>query len=317
MADSSQVDARSLRRLSFPGSHAADPEGTMFRLWRDVRPLRTAESLEAEMGSLTPRLYEQKTFEAPYPALDEVREALSREADEKVRPLAFWRAWQLRDEYVKGHVRERYAKLVASWEREREAFDAREARIAEERDAAAVKNCERRRGHIRKVLEGDAGAIGEGAERLSSECAIPLPFTLRYAYEEGAGRMAAEVDLPSPGGLPQTTVEVMKSGRSRPRPKTQRAVREEYARYVFALIAYLAHGLFDLSPAIGHVVISGYRTGEGDGGECVLSVLFDREGFVAALDDVTDPEAFCLSFEHRCQTTKTKVIKPVEPLERL
>ena len=102
----------------------------MLRLWRDVRPLRTAESLEAEMGSLAPRLYERKTFEAPYPALDEVREALSREADEKVRPLAFWRAWQLRDEYVKGHVRERYATLVASWEREREAFDAREARIA-------------------------------------------------------------------------------------------------------------------------------------------------------------------------------------------
>lgn len=289
----------------------------MLRLWKGALPLRTAESLEAEMDSLRPQRYERQVFEAPRPTLSEAQEALSREADERVRPRAFWRTWQLRDEYVRSRIRGHYEELVASWERERDAFDAREERIAEERDAAAAEKCERRREQIRKVLAGDANAVGEGVERLPSGCPIPLPFTMRCAYCEGEGRMVAEVDLPDPGELPQSTVEVTKSGKSRVRPKTQRALREEYARYLFALLAYLAHGMFDLSPAIGSVVISGYRPGGDAGGECVLSVRLDRERFSAALDDVVDSEAFCLGFDHRCQMTKTKVIKAVEPLERL
>lgn len=317
MADSGQAMTRDLEELSFSGSHAADPEGAMLRLWRGIQPLRTTESLEEEMGSLRPQLYERRTFEAPRPTLGEAQEELSREADERVRPLAFWKTWQLRDEYVRSRVRGRYAELVAAWARERDAFDAREARIAEERDAAAVEKCERRREQIRRVLAGDADAVMEGVEKLSSGCPIPLSFTLRCTHCEDEGRMVAEVELPAPDELPQTAVEVTKSGKCRVRPKTQRALREEYARYLFALLAYLVHGLFDLSPAIGCVVMSGYRT-EGDAGrECVVSVLFDREGFSAALDDAEDPEAFCLGFDHRCQMTKTKVIKAVEPLERL
>ena len=37
----------------------------------------------------------------------------------------------------------------------------------------------------------------------------------------------------------------------------------------------------------------------------------------AALDDILDPEAFCLGFEYRCRMTRTKVIKAVDSLERL
>ena len=48
-----------------------------------------------------------------------------------------------------------------------------------------------------------------------------------------------------------------------------------------------------------------------------LFFLLHLGGFAAAFDDIMDPEAFCLSFEHRCRMTKTKVIKVVEPLERL
>lgn len=317
MVDIGQLAAWDLEEQSFPGTHTDDPVGVMLRLWRGVRPFRTAESLEAEMDSLRPQFYERGVFEAPRPTLSEVQEVLSREADEKVRPRAFWKTWQMRDEYVRNRVKERYAELVAAWERERDAFDAREGRIAEERDAAAEEKCERRRERIREVLAGDAHAVREGVERLSSECPTPLPFILRCVYYEDEGRMVAEVELPAPDELPQTTVELTKSGKRRVRPKTQRALREEYARYLFALLAYLAHGMFDLSPAIVCVAVSGYRTNEDAVRECVLSILFDREGFTAALDDIMDPEAFCLSFEHRCRMTKTKVIKVVEPLERL
>ena len=317
MVDMGQLAAWGLEEQSFPGTHADDPAGAMLRLWRCVQPFRTAESLETEMNSLRPQLYERRVFEVPRPTLSAVQEELSREADEKVRPRAFWKTWQMRDEYVRNRVKERYAEFIAAWERERDAFDAREARIAEERDAAAEEKCERRRERIRKVLAGDASAVRDGVEGLSSRCPIPLPFILRCAYYEDKARMVAEIELPAPDELPQTVVEVTKSGRSRVRPKTQRALREEYARYLFAFFAYLAHGMFDLSPAIVCVAVSGYRTNEDAVRECVLSVLFDRKGFAAAFDDIMDPEAFCLSFEHRCRMTKTKVIKVVEPLERL
>lgn len=315
--------ARSSRREdAFANSFACEgrccdaPVEEMVSLWKNAPAPRDAEKIRCEIELIKPDVYARKCFLVPPPSATEVQEALSREADREVRTPLFWKVWQLKDAYVRDRIRTRYEEAFEKWNQQKSDFEAREDKAQQKHDAEALKECEHQRDELGKALAGDEEYVSRALGSWVEGSNAPLAFKLKCESCSN-GEIVARVLLSSPDQLPSTTTETLKSGKIKEKSKTQRAIREEYACYLFALTAYVGQGLFNLSPSISRVVISDYRSAGVFGGEeCVFSVAFDRAGFVDRIQEDLDAETFCLSFDNHCAMTKTKVIKAVEPLER-
>ena len=88
---------------------------------------------------------------------------------------------------------------------------------------------------------------------------------------------------------------------------------------MFGAAIYVASNVFNISPRIQRVLVSGYTQRRNKIGDLVddyiYSIWFIRDGFYGANYSSMDPEAFCMNFENRCNTTKTKVFKTIMPYE--
>ena len=303
--------------LSSKGVHCDSPVASMVEIWEALATPRTKESIEEEIRQIEPTPYVRKSFEEPLPCLVQIQEELSREADQEVHTLLFWKTWKLKDEYVKARIRERYESAVTALEERRAVFEAAEDAEAKKHEDEELRRCEDQRARLSEALAGDEAYLKKEMRRRMGRRAVPLRYKLRMdSLNESALRV--RVLLPGVDEFPHTVSETTRSGKTKIKALSQRALREGYAEYLFGLTAYLGRELFNLSPKIDRVTVSDYRALADDFErvECVFSVVFDRDGFVEALaGDRSDPEEFCLGFEHRAAMTKTKVIKPVEPLE--
>lgn len=303
--------------LSSKGACCDSPITAMVEMWETLEAPHTKESIEEEIGQIEPTPYVRKIFGEPSPSLSQIQEELSREADQEVHTRLFWKTWKLKDEYVRARIRERYEKAVAALEERRANFEAVEDAAARKHDAEERKRCEDQRARLKDALAGDEAYLKKELRRRMGRRVVPLQYKLRMDLSN-EDELRVRVLLPCVDEFPHTVVETTRSGKTKLKALSQRALREGYAEYLFALTAYVGRELFDLSPKVERVSISDYRAlvDDFEHVECVFSVLFDRDGFVEAFaGDRPDPEEFCLGFEHRAAMTKTKVIKPVEPLE--
>lgn len=303
--------------LSSKGASCDSPVTAMTEIWETLAAPRTKESIEEELRQIEPTPYVRKHFEEPLPSLAQIQEELSREADQEVQTRLFWKTWKLKDEYVKARIRGRYDSAVAALEERRAVFEAAEDAAAKKLEAEELRRCEDQRARLSEALAGDETYLKKEMRRRMGGRAVPLHCKLRMD-SLNESELCVRVLLPGVDEFPHTVSETTRSGKTKIKALSQRAIREGYAEYLFGLTVYVGRELFDLSPKVGRVAISDYRALPDDFErvECVFSVVFDRAGFVEALaGDRSDPEEFCLGFEHRAAMTKTKVIKPVEPLE--
>lgn len=99
--------------------------------------------------------------------------------------------------------------------------------------------------------------------------------------------------------------------------KTQKLLREEYAECVFGLAVFVASNLFNTSPKIATIVVSGYTQRRNKNGgiadDYIFSIRFVREAFYGVDYESMNPESFCLQFENRCNVSPTKVFRTIVP----
>lgn len=293
------------------------PSLAMEGLWRSVALPAYAEDVAKALHSARPQRYEPKTFDQPAPQLEELEERLSREADKQVRPLAFWKAYRMRDAYVKSHIVEAYQREFAEWITRRDTFlhdEAERERVENQAHDEAFHDLQRM---LQARLNGEAEYVRSEAQRMVSGFNVPLAGSLASSIQYEGGRLVVDVQLPETCEFPQEEQVRLKSGMVKMKPLSQKRQREDYARYLFCLIAYLAARLFDISPAFDEVVLSGHAIREAKSGERVdeylISVIVEREELCKAVAERMDAESFCLSCGNRCKATKTKVFKAIEP----
>lgn len=298
-------------------TEAGNPLLVMEELWRSVALPASAEDVAKALHSARPQRYEPKTFDQPAPQLEELEERLSREADEQVRPFAFWKAYQMRDEYVKDHIVEAYRQVFADWVALRDAFlhdEAERERVENEAYDEAFRDLQRA---LQARMNGEAEYVRSEARRMVSGLNVPLASSLACSVQYEDGRLLVDVLLPDVHEFPQEEQVRLKSGVVKTKPLSQKRQRENYASYLFCLIAYLAARLFDISPALEELVLSGHAMREAKSGERVdeylLSVIVEREQLCEAVAERVDAETFCFSCENRCKATKTKVFKAIVP----
>ena len=213
----------------------------------------------------------------------------------------------------------------------REDFQAACAQLLEERAASfnagtdAFVNISAQCAEVPAVDPRSVGApAGSDAVEAAIEgwlggLSLPIDFNVDYEYDDATGTLMADMDLPEIEHLPVQHMEVA-SGRLKAKDKTQKALKQEYARCVFGLGLFCASHFFAVTPYMQRVVLSAYtqrrdaKTGDLRD-EYIYSVVYDREGFERADLRTVDPEAFALRFRNRLNKTASGDLKPIVPFD--
>lgn len=274
---------------------------------------------ERELAQLWPQRCEPRPFPEPEPTWQQVQAELEQEAEREVKTAAVWREKSLKEDYVAQRLQERYWQELAGWQSRKADFEAAEWRFAESENAAFEEEYKSRRSELEAALAGDEECIEAAAERWFERCELPVDISAQFEFRPAAGSFMVDLNLPEIEDLPQESLEQLQSGNLKVRQKTQKQLRAEYAQCVFGTAVYVAASLFNLSPCIETLTLSGYtqrRDSVGDvADDYIFSIRFEREGFYGADFGAMDPEDFCMGFQNRCKMTSTKIFKVIVPYE--
>ena len=109
------------------------------------------------------------------------------------------------------------------------------------------------------------------------------------------------------------------SGNLKEKKKTQATLKQEYVNLVLGLAIFISANIFNASPAIHSIVMSGYTQRRNKAGEVndeyVYSIKFLREIFENSVLANVNPMDFCMRFENRSNITSTMLMKKIQPYE--
>lgn len=288
-------------------------------LHKQASEVWTPNDYQEALDELELECYEPTPFVEPMPVESDVEQELMEEAEHEVKTYAFWRAQSLKDQYVQERLKDRYDQRLEEWRTCKQVFDEHESEEAARKNAQYQKEYEQDLEVLTNALEGVSEYVEDAAEEWLGQCDLPVALSASFEYRPNEGDFLLDLDLPEIEDLPQETAEQLKSGNLKVKQKTQTALRAEYAQCVFGAAIYVASNIFNISPQIKRVLVSGYTQRRDKIGELVddyiYSIWFTREGFYGADYEVMDPEAFCMNFENRCNVTKTKIFKTIVPYE--
>lgn len=147
---------------------------------------------------------------------------------------------------------------------------------------------------------------------------LPIDFHVDFEYDGEAGMLMADMDLPEIEHLPTREMVALAGGRLKQKDKSQKELKQEYARCVFGLGMFCASHFFAQSPRMESVLISAYtqrrdaKTGELRDAY-IYSVLYRRDEFEKKGYQAEDPEAFACRFRNRMNKTAAGDLKEIVP----
>lgn len=273
---------------------------------------------QLRLEGIKPTEYVVSDFNVPAPTQENIRESLTKEAMSVVKCSIFKRR-RLRKQYVEENLNQRYSNALAAWEAEKDAFYTfqKEEKLAA--DAVAKEECEKQKSFLRALIEGNHSAVCEVFDSWISTCELPVEINISYDWNQETSTMMLDVDLPEIEDLTQTKLVKTDAGNLKEKKKTQAELRGEYATLAFGLAVFIVSHTFNVSPAIQKVLISGYTQRPDKEGNIkdnyIYSIKFTRGEFEQRDLSRISPKDFCLSVEHKCNTTTTMLFKTIVPYE--
>lgn len=312
-----EMEQQRRQKLSEIMRDQADASDNLIRIYKHAPKVENESVFWEKLENLQPELYTRQKFDKPAPDADRIKDGLKMEAYKTVKTHAFWRRKKLWADYVQTHFDQEYPAAVALWEKEKRIFEDNEVLRKQDEDHRRIEACRETREFLRALGNGEEEAVTQTVDRWLADLSIPVDVSVNYTYDTDTGKLLLDVDLPEIESLPTTQYVQLQSGNLTERKKTQTQLREEYATLIFGIAVFLAANLFNLSPAITGIVLSGYsqrRNAAGDvQDDYLLSVRFTRAPFEQTCAGDSDPIEFCQRFENRCKMTATKIFKPIEP----
>ena len=273
---------------------------------------------EAKLARLAPETSSPKPYTVPEPSRQDVEEELARESEFAVSGMP-WKVKKLRQKYVEDNLPARLQEEKARWCAEKDRFEASEEARSSKFNAEQLEAYNQAKASLEAALGGDVEYIEAACGDWIEGVELPVDIDTQFEYRAEDSLLMVDLDLPEIEDLPTETAVQLANGNMKMKEKTQKALRMEYAECVFGVTVYVAANLFNISPAIKKITISGYTQRRDKAGdvvdEYIVSVRFEREGFYCVDFKEIDPEEFCLRFENRCNVTSTKVFKAIEPFE--
>ncbi len=267
------------------------------------------------LDSLVLEKYEALPFETPKPDARQVQLEVSKEADRLIK--GFFGVRKKREQYFNEHFNDVLSARLNEWKAAKESYERDQAKIKEEKDAQFLKEYTDAKVHLSALIGGEQEEIEKAAAQWIEAVDLPIEIAAQFEYRASEQTLAIDLDLPEIEDLPHEEAVQLKSGNLKMRDKSQKAMREDYACCVFNVAVFVGANLFNISPCIKEIVLSGYTQRRDKKGEMnddyIVSIKFERNKFYQVDYSSMDAEFFCAQFENRCNKTKTDIFKVIEP----
>ena len=173
--------------------------------------------------------------------------------------------------------------------------------------------------YMSNLINGEDEAVSDAVESWISSCELPVEINVDYEWNKNDHMIYLDVDLPEIEDIPENEVVRLTSGNLKEKKKTQATLKKEYVNLTLGLAIFISANVFNASPAIHNIVISGYTQRRNKAGEVndeyVYSIKFRREIFENIVLANVNPIDFCMQFENRSNITSTMLMKKIQPYE--
>lgn len=271
----------------------------LYDIYKNADKIVSEEQVLEEMNRLKLEEYTVKEYSVKIPEMLDFYAEAEAKARREIKTIKFWTLKKLRKAYALKVMEEEFNKASLKWENEKKEFDASEQEYKRKRDAEYLKDFNERKDIYKKILEGDQSYISETLESILSEIKLPVDVSVDYKVQGTCVRL--DLDLPEIEDYPKMKSTLLSSGKVSIKNKTQIEINTDYAMSVTGLAYYFAAIVFNISPKISNVKVSGYtqRINEKTGNEenqYVYWVDFERKIFatlnVAALNPILGLDNF-------------------------
>lgn len=217
---------------------------------------------------------------------------------------------------------ELFEEAKKDWEKRKEEYYENEKKTKIIKDKEFEEDYKRRASEqayiYDQVLNPTEDYINDTVKDVLSQIELPVEFSIDYAV---AGRkIELDIDLPEIEDYPQEVCTILSSGKLSVKHKTISELNKDYATGVIGMSFFFASILFNISPAIEQVSISGYtqRTNKKTGNiedQYVYSVVFPRKNFSEINIQNIDPIQAITGFEHVMDITSKFELKTIDVKE--
>lgn len=284
-------------------------------IYKQTPPLAELRSYETELNDLKFEEYVMEKFAKNELSIDKIRTEIECKAKNPLNKLFFWK----REEYKDSDLNAVYQRKLNKWQEEKKAFEENERGKKEKEDFQRKEIYDQRRGELEEKIARPEEIIAKKMGEFLSNIVLPVEFSIDYQYYESNKSLYIDLDLPEIEDMPQKKATLSSNGRLSIKLKTAKQLKEDYVRCITGLAFYFAGNLFNISPEIANIIISGYtqrlskRTGKIED-EYVYSVRFDKNRFKNLNINLIDPIEAVQNFENAMNMTSTYELKTIEPL---
>ena len=270
------------------------------------------------LETLAPPVYQIPPFPTPAPTIESIRIQLTNEAQTAVTGNIF-KIGKLRKQYVEENYQSRYSAAIAAWEQSKNAYYQEQKHIEISENARFQEVYKENKAYMEALIRGDSEIVCDAIEDWISSCELPLEFNVDYEWLPERNLVFLDVDLPEIEDLPDMEITRLASGNLREKKKTQATLKQEYVTLVLGLSIFIAANIFNVSPAIQTIAISGYtqrRDKTGDiNDDYVYSIKYSRDVFQKSVLANVFPMDFCSRFENRMNITSSMLMKKITPFD--
>jgi len=276
---------------------------------------------QATLADLEPNYYEQIPFGIPAPKEEDSRTQLQIEAQQNIKTMAFWKLGQLRQEYINNSLLSHHSNLYSDWETKKAAHEQQQKTIEEQTNVAYKEEYEKVRQSLELAINGNQQFVELEIEKWLSTVELPVEFDIQFEFDSDISCVMLDLDLPEIESIPEKKTVMLANGNIKSKPKTQKELRFDYMRCVYGLAIFFSSYIFNISPAIKEIIVSGFtqrrnkKTGDIQE-DYVYSTKFLRPLFEQASYEDIDIFSFWEKFENRCLPTQVYDLKKIVPFEK-
>lgn len=312
------LDAKALERSRQHADELQSNTEDFLTIHRRSPRIKTREDFVRHRAEMTPKEFKCEPFRAPMPDREAIRNSLLQEADRAISSKVPWKRRKEIDEFVSSRLEVEYQNALQAWQSSKNAHEASQATARHEFDGMAQERFKKSLRKMDAAISGNESYIEWAVERWMNKCMLPAAVDGAFDYDPAGRKLVVDLQLPSTAVLPKEQAVQLSSGRYKEKSKTQKQLRDEYSVFIHGLMVYITANLFNVSPVISEIVMSGFLAERNSIGEiedrCIVSVRFERSRFSACDYSLMSPEDTVLKFENRLNLTATKLFKPVQPL---
>lgn len=274
------------------------------------------DEYERALRSSRPETAKPEPFPDPEPTREGTRVWLEAEAKKNV--TGFFNVDKKREDYVRTRLADAFLDEHDAWARRKADYEAEQQEKVEAENERLEREYEARMEMLRAGLDGDRDAVEDQIEAWLRTLEVPIDFDVDYEYDAETGVLMVDMDLPEIQHLPTQKMVEMSSGKLKTKEKTQKELKQEYARCVFGLGMFCASHFFNVTPHMERILLSGYtqrrdaKTGDMND-EYIYTVIFERSAFERSGYQQKEPLDFICKFKNRMNLTANGDLKQIEP----